>query len=60
MSSSGMKTTLAYNDNDPTYGLVTTKHTIKAYIPPGEMKKDVWKPKTTLRWHEPYRAKLTL
>ena len=55
-----MQTTLSYNDNDCTYGLVTAKPQNKGYIPPDSLKKEVWKPKTTVQWNEGYRAPLTL
>lgn len=61
MHSSGMKQSLReYKDNDISRGLVTVKpHTdIKAYIKP--FNRDVWKPKVSLQWYEPYRAPLTL
>ena len=60
MNSNGMSQTLNYNDNDCSAGLVTVKPTNKGYVPPDTLKKEVWKPKTTLKWHEPYRAPLTL
>ncbi len=60
MQSSGMKQTLSYNDNDATYGLVTTKPQNRGYIPPDSLKKETWKPKTTTKWVEGYRAPLTL
>lgn len=61
MHSDGMKQSIrVYKDNDCTSGLVTVKpHTNKdAYISP--MKREVWKPKISLKWHEPYRTPLTL
>lgn len=60
MQSSGMKNSLSYIDNDPTYSVVSTKPQNRGYIPPDSLKKEVWRPKTTLKWHEPYRAPLTL
>ena len=60
MQSQGMKDTLKYQDNDVTYGVVSTKPQNRGYISPDSLKKEVWKPKTTLQWHEPYRAPLTL
>lgn len=61
MHSSGMKQSMGeYRDNDISRGLVTVKpHTdTKAYIKP--FNRDVWKPKVSLQWYEPYRAGLTL
>lgn len=55
-----MKSTLTYQDNDISYGLVTTKPQNKATFSASDLKKETWKPKTTLKWHEPYRAPLTL
>ena len=37
-----------------------TKPQNRGYIPPDATKKETWRPKTTLQWHEPYRAPLTL
>ena len=51
---------LQYKDNDPTFGVVSTKPQNRGYIPPDSLKKEVWKPKTTTKWVEPYRAPLTL
>lgn len=48
--SSGMKTTLTYQDNDVTYGLVNTKPQNKAPFQKSDLKKEVWKPKTTTAW----------
>jgi len=53
-----MKNTLTYQDNDPTYGLVNAKP--KAAYTGKDLKKEVWKPKTSLKWTEPYRAPLSL
>ena len=45
--SQGMKTTLTYQDNDVTYGLVNTKPQNKAPFQKSDLKKEVWKPKVT-------------
>lgn len=58
--SQGMKSTLTYQDNDVTYGLVNTKPQNKAPFQKSDLKKEVWKPKVTTQWVEPYRAPLTL
>jgi hypothetical protein len=61
MHSNGMKASIRDAVvNDCTKGLVTVKpHTdTKAYIKP--FKREVWKPKVSLQWYEPYRAPLTL
>jgi len=62
MHSNGIRENLyQYKDNDCTKGLVTVKaQTSKdcAYLHP--MKKEVWKPKISLKWHHPYRTPLTL
>ena len=58
--SSGMKQSLAYNDNDATFGLVNTKPQNKAPFQQSDLKKEVWKPKTVTAWTEPYRTPLTL
>ena len=51
MRSDGVKNTLAYQDNDITYGLVNTKPN-KVVLSRKDLDKETWKPKTTLRWHE--------
>ena len=61
MHSNGMKEAL--KDNDCSRGLVTVKpHTNRdSYIKsPAAGKREVWKPKISLKWHEPYRTPLTL
>ena len=60
MASSGMQKSLMYQDNDITYSLVDTKPQNRACFAKSDLKKETWKPKTTLKWHEPYRAPLTL
>lgn len=53
MASSGMKQTLSYQDNDVSYGLVNVKPQNKAVVSPSDLKKETWKPKTTLQWYNP-------
>jgi len=60
MQSSGMKTSLASVDHDPAYTPLGTKPQNRGYVPAGSLKKEVWKPKTSLQWNEPYRTPLTL
>jgi hypothetical protein len=60
MTSSGMKGTLSYLDNDISYGLVNGKHNSKVLFSPETLKKETWKPKTSLRWHEGKGEKLSL
>jgi hypothetical protein len=63
LRSDGMKQALSYTDND---GLVSpvgtfTQSTDKNLMFNSQaLAKDVWKPKVTLQWHEPYRTPLTL
>ena len=58
MSSSGMQKTLQYEDNDPSHGLVSPKP--RLIFGASALRKEEWKPKTTLKWEEPYRTPLTL
>jgi hypothetical protein len=58
--SGNMRESLSYNDNDCSHGIVTTKQEAKHLFGGNALKKEVWKPKTTLQWHEGYRAPLTL
>jgi hypothetical protein len=51
MGSSAMKSTLIYNDNDITYGLVNAKPN-KSIVSPEALKKETWKPKTSLKWYD--------
>lgn len=60
MQSSGMKTSLASMNADPTFVAMDTKPQNRGFVPPEKLKKEVWRPKTSLQWHEPYRAPLTL
>lgn len=62
MHSNGMKQSIRdYKDNDCTKGLVTVKpHTDNKASVIKPFKKEVWKPKISLQWYEPYRAPLTL
>ena len=61
-----MKQALSYNDNDASYGLVSPKGTMsqstdKSLLFSSQaLQKQVWCPKVTLQWHEPYRTPLTL
>lgn len=48
LGSSGMKDSLSYQDNDITYGLVNTKPQNRGCFSPSDLKKETWKPKTTL------------
>jgi hypothetical protein len=62
MHSKGMHQTLhQFKDNDCTRGLVTVKPQTKKesnlFI---TIKREVWKPKISLKWHHPYRTPLTL
>ena len=57
--SQGMRESLAYKDNDPSYGLVTVKAQNLLFGGVCQ-KKDVWKPKTVTQWHEPIRTPLTI
>lgn len=62
MHSDRMKQSLQYNDNDVSYGVVSQKtHTDKNLLfSNGALTKEVWRPKVTLQWNEPYRTPLTL
>lgn len=60
MQSSGMKNSLASMNADPTFVAMDTKPQNRGFVPPETLKKEVWRPKTSLQWHEPYRAPLTL
>jgi hypothetical protein len=67
LRSDGMKQALNYNDNDPSYGLVSPKGTMSQgtdknmlFTSANMQKQQVWKPKVTLQWNEPYRTPLTL
>jgi hypothetical protein len=61
MQSNGMKDSIRnYRDNDCTKGLVTVKPVSIPHSQGVAAKKDVWRPKISLKWHEPYRAPLTL
>jgi hypothetical protein len=61
MKSSGMQTSLHFQGDDNFYGAaVGTKPQNRGYVPNDSLKKEVWKPKTSLKWHEPYRTPLTL
>ena len=51
MGSTGMKSTLLYNDNDVTHGLACGKPN-KMVLSPDSLKKDTWKPKTSLKWYD--------
>ena len=52
MGSDGVKATLSYLDNDISYGLANNSKPNKAIFSPAALKKETWKPKTSLRWHE--------
>ena len=60
MKSGGMKDSLASVDADPSFQAMATKPQNRGYVPAGALKKETWKPKTSLQWNEPYRAPLTL
>ncbi|TNV78517.1 hypothetical protein FGO68_gene6880 [Halteria grandinella] len=59
-ASGNMRESLSYNDNDVTYGIVQTKQGGGNMFERGNLVKEVWKPKTATKWHEEYRAPLTL
>jgi hypothetical protein len=66
--SDDMRQSLSYRDNDVSYGLVSPKASLSGnqagdralLFSAAGMQKEVWRPKVTLQWHEPYRAPLTL
>jgi hypothetical protein len=58
MSSSHMQKTLCYEDNDPSHGMISPK--AQPIYTSAHLKKESWKPKTSLKWDEPYRTPLTL
>jgi hypothetical protein len=60
MHSSGMVQSLTYQNNEGGFEVMGSKPNNRGYVPPETLKKDQWKPKTTLKWHEPYRTPLTL
>ncbi|CDW71784.1 UNKNOWN [Stylonychia lemnae] len=60
MNSTGMIGSLQSVDNDPSFSVLGTKPQNRGYVPPENLKKETWKPKTSLQWNEPYRAPLTL
>ena len=64
MHSDRMRESLSHKDNDITFGLSTASRPgqgdFAQLFSGSSLKKEVWKPKTTLQWHEPYRAPLTL
>ena len=49
--SDGMKASLSYIDNDCSYGLVNAKPHNKSIVSPADLKKETWKPKTSLNWY---------
>lgn len=55
-----MSDTLNYKDNDISYGLVNAKAITKATFNKKDLKKEVWKPMTTLKWTQEPKQKLTL
>ena len=61
-SSTGMANSIAHSTchTDPFSGAAGVKATTHSIFVGKDMKKEVWKPKTTLKWHEPYRAPLSL
>ena len=67
LRSDDMKQALSYNHYEPGYGLVSPKGAMapsttdkSLLFNTNALTKDVWKPKVTLQWHEPYRTPLTL
>ncbi len=63
MHSRGMTEAInMYKDNDCTRGIVTVKPQTNKYasLVGSAVKKEVWKPKVSLNWYEPYRTRLTL
>lgn len=59
MGSSGMVQSLTYQGNEGGFEAMQSKPNNRGYVAP-ELKKEHWKPKTTTKWVEPYRAPLTL
>ncbi len=60
MGSSGMRESLTYQNNEGSFEPMSTKPQNRGYVPSDSLKKEQWKPKTSLKWHEPYKAPLTL
>lgn len=60
MHSSGMVSALTYQNNEGGFEPMQTKPNNRGFIPPEGTKRQEWKPKTTTKWVEPYRAPLTL
>ena len=60
MQSQGMKQSLASIDADPSFVPMSTKPQNRGFVHHEHLKKEVWRPMTSLKWHEPYRAPLTL
>ena len=60
MHSDGMAQSLTYQNNEGGFEVMGSKPNNRGFVPPETLKKDQWKPKTSLKWHEPYRAPLTL
>jgi hypothetical protein len=48
MQSTGMKSSLASVDHDPQYAAMSSKPQNRGYVPPTALKKETWKPKTSL------------
>lgn len=48
MQSSGMKDALSSVDHDPAFSVMGTKPQNRGYVPSDSLKKETWKPKTSL------------
>jgi len=60
LNSQGMQGSLAYQDNDISHGLVDAKATNRSLFGKTELRKETWRPKTTLRWTEEKKVPLSL
>jgi len=60
MGSGAMKQSLSYLDNDCSYGLVNAKPHNKSIVSKADLKKETWKPKTSLSWYNNPRERITL
>lgn len=59
MQSTGMKDSIAYENSD-FGGLVNAKPNNTCLFAKGSLKKETWRPKTSLKWTQDPRQKLTL